>query len=66
MPLYLVAGVTVHFPKVTKPMGQVMELNVWKDATAEVLRHAPCGYWEEGLVPKLDVDRGSEGKEDTK
>ena len=57
--------VAVFFPKAKKPMGQVMELNVRKDATVEeVLGHALYRYWEEGWVPK--VDEGLEGEEDPK
>jgi len=55
--------VAVYFPKATKPMGQVMELNVRKDATVEeVLGHALYRYWEEGWQPK--IDEGLEGEED--
>lgn len=55
--------VAVYFPKATKPMGQVMELNVRKDAIVEeVLGHALYRYWEEGWLPKIDV--GLEGEED--
>ena len=55
--------VAVFFPKATKPMGQVMELNVRKDATIEeVLGHALYKYWEEGWLPK--IDEGLEGEED--
>ena len=57
--------VAVYFPKAVKPMGQVMELNVRKDATVEeVLGHALYRYWEEGWLPK--IDEGLEGEEDTK
>lgn len=57
--------VAVYFPKAVKPMGQVMELNVRKDATVEeVLGHALYRYWEEGWLPK--VDDGLEGEEDPK
>lgn len=55
--------VAVYFPKATKPMGQVMELNVRKDAMVEeVLGHALYKYWEEGWLPK--IDEGLEGEED--
>ena len=58
-------AVAVYFPKAVKPMGQVMELNVRKDATVEeVLGHALYRYWEEGWLPKLD--EGLEGEEDPK
>jgi len=57
--------VAVYFPKAVKPMGQVMELNVRKDATVEeVLGHALYRYWEEGWLPK--IDEGLEGEEDTR
>lgn len=57
--------VAVFFPKATKPMGQVMELNVRKDATVEeVLGHALYRYWEEGWLPK--IDEGLDGEEDPK
>ena len=57
--------VAVYFPKATKPMGQVMELNVRKDATVEeVLGHALYRYWEEAWLPK--IDEGLEGEEDSK
>jgi len=57
--------VAVYFPKAVKPMGQVMELNVRKDATVEeVLGHALYRYWEEGWLPK--IDEGFEGEEDPK
>ena len=57
--------VAVYFPKAVKPMGQVMELNVRKDATVEeVLGHALYRYWEEGWLPK--IDEGLEGEEDPK
>jgi len=57
--------VAVYFPKAVKPMGQVMELNVRKDATVEeVLGHALYRYWEEGWLPK--IDQGLEGEEDPK
>ena len=57
--------VAVYFPKAVKPMGQVMELNVRKDATVEeVLGHALYKYWEEGWLPK--IDGGLEGEEDPK
>ena len=57
--------VAVYFPKATKPMGQVMEVNVRKDATVEeVLGHALYRYWEEGWLPK--IDEGLEGEEDPK
>lgn len=56
-------AVAVYFPKATKPMGQVMELNVRKDATVEeVLGHALYRHWEEGWLPK--IDEGLEGEED--
>jgi len=55
--------VAVFFPKAKKPRGQVMELNVRKDATVEeVLGHALYRYWEEGWLPK--IDEGLEGEED--
>ena len=55
--------VAVFFPKAKKPIGQVMELNVRKDATVEeVLGHALYRYWEEGWLPK--IDEGLEGEED--
>ena len=55
--------VAVYFPKATKPMGEVMELNVRKDATVEeVLGHALYRYWEEGWSPKIDA--GLENEED--
>jgi target of rapamycin complex 2 subunit MAPKAP1 len=55
--------VAVYFPKATKPIGQVMELNVRKDSTVEeVLGHALYRYWEEGWLPKLDD--GLDGEED--
>jgi hypothetical protein len=57
--------VAVYFPKATKPKGQVMELNVRKDASIEeVLGHALYKYWEEGWLPK--IDEGLEGEEDPK
>ena len=57
--------VAVFFPKAKKPRGQVMELNVRKDATVEeVLGHALYRYWEEGWLPK--IDEGLEGEEDQK
>lgn len=57
--------VAVYFPKAVKPMGQVMELNVRKDATVEeVLGHALYKYWEESWLPK--IDEGLEGEEDPK
>jgi hypothetical protein len=58
-------SVAVYFPKATKPMGQVMELKVRKDATVEeVLGHALYKYWEEGWLPK--IDEGLQGEEDLK
>jgi len=55
--------VAVFFPKAKKPRGQVMELNVRKDASVEeVLGHALYKYWEEGWLPK--IDEGLEGEED--
>jgi hypothetical protein len=57
--------VAVYFPKATKPMGQVMDLNVRRDATVEeVLGHALYRYWEEEWLPK--IDEGLEGEEDPK
>ena len=58
-------AVAVYFPGATKPRGQVMELNVRKDATfEEVLGHALYRYWEKGWLPKLD--EGLEGEDDPK
>jgi hypothetical protein len=58
-------AVAVYFPKATKPMGQVMELNVREDVTVEeVLGHALYRYWEEGWLPK--IDEGLQGEEDPK
>lgn len=59
------ASVCVYFPHARKPSGQMMELNVRKDATVEeVLGFALWTYWEEGWLPKLD--EGLEGEDDPK
>ena len=58
-------AVAVYFPRAKKPMGQVMELNVRKDASfEEVLGYALYKYWEGGWLPK--IDEGLEGEEDPK
>ena len=57
--------VRVFFPHAREPAGQVMELNVRKDATIEeVMGFALWTYWEEGWLPK--IDEGLEGEEDPK
>lgn len=57
--------VSVFFPRAKKPLGQVMELSVRKDASVEeVLGYALWYYWEEGWLPKLDEEL--KGEDDPK
>ncbi|KAH7911172.1 stress-activated map kinase interacting protein 1-domain-containing protein [Hygrophoropsis aurantiaca] len=47
--------VKIFFPHARKPSGDVLALNVRKDATVEeVIGFALWNYWEEGWLPKLD------------
>lgn len=56
-------SVSVFFPRAKQPSGQVMELNVRKDASVEeVLGYALWNYWEDGWLPKLD--EGLKGEDD--
>ncbi|KAI6142833.1 stress-activated map kinase interacting protein 1-domain-containing protein [Pisolithus tinctorius] len=51
--------VRVFFPHARQPKGEVMTLNVRKDATVEeVIGFALWSYWEEGWLPKLNEGVG--------
>lgn len=51
--------VKVFFPHARQPRGEVMTLNVRKDATVEeVIGFALWSYWEEGWLPKLNEGVG--------
>ncbi|KIJ61493.1 hypothetical protein HYDPIDRAFT_116002 [Hydnomerulius pinastri MD-312] len=53
--------VKVFFPHARQPRGEVMILNVRKDATVEeVIGFALWTYWEEGWLPKLNDGVGED------